>query len=66
MKPSDDLKRDIYKGKDAQTLSEIAKEVGLSECTIGRFANKLTKAGKWRLVNVLRDKKVRRAYIKVK
>lgn len=66
MKPSDDLKKDIYKGNDAQTISEIAKEAGLSECTIGRFADKLTKEGRWKLVNVLRDKKIRRAYIKVK
>lgn len=68
MKPSDDLKRDIYTGKDCQTVEQISKECGLSESTIRTHARKMVRAGIWKEVKVLVNGKrgLIAAYIKVK
>ena len=68
MKPSDDLVKEIYTGKDAQTLEEIAEMCGLSYSTVGNHSQNMVKSGKWKRVYVKRKGKrgVLQAYIKVK
>jgi predicted transcriptional regulator len=67
MKPSDDLKQEIYKGKDAQTVSEIAKEVGRSYSAVRCQAVKMVELGRWKQVFVkAKYRGLEKAYIKVK
>lgn len=66
MKPSDDLKTDVYKGKDAQTISEISKECGLSETTVRRLAAIMVANGKWKVVKIKTKVGFAKAYLRVK
>ncbi len=66
MKPSDDLKRDIYTGKDAQTIEQISNETGLSVRTVRDHANKMVRVGIWKKVLLKHDSRFLNGYIKVK
>ena len=68
MKPSDDLKvkYQLYTGKDAQTVDDIAKESGLGLTTVRAFARKMVEQKIWRRVFVKKNNAIIPAYIKIK
>lgn len=66
MKPSDTLLKNIYKGKDAETVSEICKSSGLGETTVRRHAKKMVEAGMWKAVTIRTKTGFLTAYIVIK
>ena len=68
MKPTDDLKTiyTIYKGKDAQTVADMAEELGISESVIRRSIPKFLQSGRWKEVRVQRNRSIIKAYVRVK
>jgi DNA-binding MarR family transcriptional regulator len=50
MKPSDDIKKEIYTGKDSQTIEELAKETMLSISQASKIARDMVNKGAWRMV----------------
>ena len=65
MRPSDDIKKEITKDKNAQTIKEIAKDTGLADATIRRHANKMIELKKWRQVWKKQGKIIVAAYIRI-
>ena len=66
MKPSDDIKKEVYTGKDSQSVEEIAAETMFARSTVQRFAKEMVKAGKWKEVVRRGERGFVKAYIKVK
>ena len=66
MKPSDDLKKDLYKGNDVETIKEIAEKCGLADSTVRLHADRMVQSGIWKMVYVKRGRTVAKAYKKVK
>ena len=66
MKPSDDLRRDVYTGKDAQTVAQISKECGLSRSTVQYYSAQMVKAGRWKRVYLKSPRGFVSAYVKIK
>lgn len=50
MKPSDDIKKVIYTGKDSQTVEELAKETMLSISQASKIARDMVNKGVWKMV----------------
>ena len=67
MKPSDDLKKEVYTGKDCQTVEQICKECFMSASTVRDHAKKMVRAGVWKEVTVKAAYRgFQKAYVKVK
>jgi hypothetical protein len=66
MKPSDDLKREFTKDKNAETIQDLVKVTGLADTTIRRHAKKMIAQNIWKEVYKKTDAGICKAYIKIR